>query len=110
MIKVLDDIMNQVDFNIPFLFKYVDDLLLAIPEDKSEVIMHIFNNYHPKLKFSIEIEQDNKNPFLDTLIIRENNQLITDWYRKPIRSDVYLNYHSHHPLSQKVNTALGLKY
>ncbi|XP_062550409.1 uncharacterized protein LOC134215193 [Armigeres subalbatus] len=54
----------------------------------------------------MERENDGQLPFLDTLVIRSNDQTIkTRWYAKPISSGRLLNYHSFHPTSMKINVA-----
>ena len=41
--------------------------------------------------------------FLDLkIIIDQHRHIITNWYRKPTFSGRYLNYNSHHPLSNKI--------
>lgn len=40
---------------------------------------------HPKIKFTIEIENQNKIPFLDILLIRnDGNSIITKWYKNQL--------------------------
>lgn len=57
------------------------------------------------MQFTLELENQSSLPFLDTKIIRtDNGELITDWYHKPTWSGRYLNFHSHLPLSYKINT------
>ena len=53
-------------------------------KDKKDCIrgktLYIINSYHGKLKSTYEIETDNAIPFLDILIIKQNNSIITNWY------------------------------
>lgn len=92
---------GELDFHIPFYKRYVDDIILAVPADKVQKVVKIFNSYHPRLKFTYEIEDNGQIPFLDLLLIRREDKIITDWYRKPTWSGRYLNYYSHNPLTQK---------
>ncbi|XP_071652947.1 uncharacterized protein, partial [Temnothorax longispinosus] len=48
-------------------------------------------------KFTFETEANSSIPFLDTLVIRDEDKLITNWYRKPTFSKRYINYFSNHP-------------
>ncbi|XP_058814568.1 uncharacterized protein LOC131678430 [Topomyia yanbarensis] len=79
---------------------------MAIHKDKLEHVVETFNNYNSHIQFTYELEVDNKIPFLDMLLIRQQNQQIkTEWYMKPIASGRFLNYNSFHPLHQKINMA-----
>ncbi|KYN05244.1 hypothetical protein ALC62_03848 [Cyphomyrmex costatus] len=49
----------------------------------------------------MEIGNEGKISFLDTLIIVKEDGLIFDAYRKTTFSDRFLNFHSHHPLCHK---------
>lgn len=109
MNDLIDTCVQKIHFDIPLLQLYVDDTILAIPKDAHDVILDCFNNYHMKLKFTIERENNKTIPFLDVLVIREESgNLKTKWYSKPENSGVILNYKSHHPIQQKIATATGL--
>ena len=84
------------------LFKrYVDDYLLIVKKDKIEEILSSFNNYNNNLQFTIERETNNSINFLDMQLIRTNNKIITNWYRKSTASGRYMNYLSHHQKHKK---------
>ncbi|XP_062713203.1 uncharacterized protein LOC134290163 [Aedes albopictus] len=106
MDTLLCTVVRLVPFPIPILKKFVDDLLLALPMDQIQTTLDIFNSYNPYLQFTIEKENDNKLPFLDTLIIRHNDQTLrTTWYSKPIASGRLMIYHYFHPTAMKMNVA-----
>jgi len=68
-----------------------------------------FNSYHPRLKFTYEIEKDHTLNFLNTSVIRtDNGSLLTNWYRKPTFSGRYINFYSCHPYQYKLNTIINL--
>ena len=46
-------------------FRYVDDTLLCVPLDKLQKLIDTFNNYHPRIQFTHEMERDNRISFLD---------------------------------------------
>ena len=52
------------------------------------------NKQHPNIRFTIEHEQDNKLPFLDTLVCRGEDSYKTTIYRKKTFTGVYLNWTS----------------
>ena len=94
--------LNQLDFKPTFFVRYVDDILTCIPIDKIEHILDTFNSYHSRLQFTHELETDNSINFLDVKLIRHNNKLSYNWYRKPSSSGRYLNLNSGHTKHQKI--------
>ena len=99
---LLDEFFKKIDFIVPFLLIYVDDILLALPKDKIEETLAILNSLDPNIKFTCEKETDNAIPFLDLLVIRKEDHISIDFYKKPSSSNRILNYRSHHPLHQKI--------
>jgi len=101
---VMDDLetraLKKLSINIPFYYRYVDDIAMAVPRQKSEVILDTFNSLHPRLQFTMEIGGEKLN-FLDVTIMNNNGTLEFDIYRKPTFSGRFLNYLSQHPCSQK---------
>ena len=110
---VMEDLFKYASTRIPhtptLLFKYVDDILITLPIEAIETTKTIFESYNSKIKFTVELEQNNKIPFLDILIARdENGQLNTNWYKKSTSSDRILNFLSSHPFSVRKNVAEAL--
>lgn len=64
---LLDDVTSKLFFKLPFIKKYVDNLITVIPIDKKDGILTIFNIYHPKLQFKMEEEVNGKLSSLDML-------------------------------------------
>jgi len=78
---------------------------MIIPRAKLDLVLMNFNNYHPRLKFTSELECDNLLNFLNTSVIRTvKGKLITNWYRKPTFSGRYINFYSRHSYLHKLNT------
>ncbi|XP_071582050.1 uncharacterized protein [Temnothorax nylanderi] len=100
--------LAELNFCLSFFRRYVDDVIAIVPKDKINDVLTVFNNYHPRLKFTHEIEVDGAIPFLDTLIIRNGNRLLINWHRKPTFSGRYVNYFSNHPPKYKNNTITSL--
>lgn len=112
---VLDDLLNSTTeqlekdgIRIKSMVKYVDDFFAIIKTEDNPKILKKLNEYHPRLKFTYEVEDNNKLPFLDAVIHRKENHLIFDWYSKDIASGRIINFNSNHPKSQKINTANNL--
>ncbi|XP_061389122.1 uncharacterized protein LOC133324293 [Musca vetustissima] len=108
---LLDDVIEELkakDIQIKLLTKYVDDVFAIINKHDETNILTLLNKYHNKIQFTIEKEVNNKLPYLDVLIIRNDNKLQTEWYTKDTSSGRIINYHSTQPRSMKVNTARSL--
>lgn len=109
MERLLDKVLPRLKFEIPFVKKYVDDLILVVPLDKHVEILEVFNGFHNKLQFTMETEEDNRIPFLDLWLIRSGDGTIsTKWYHKPMASTRILNGSSNHHHTLKTNTAYGV--
>ena len=84
--------------------RYVDDTFIIWPHglDALHTFLDHMNDQHPNIKFTMEIERNNKIAFLDVLVQRkENGKLSHSVYRKPTHTDLYLNGRSHHHPSQR---------
>ena len=83
----------------------------GIIKQNEEKIEHLnflkcLNKMHSALKFTCEIEKNNRISFLDTLIIKEENgSLNTTVYRKPSNTGLTINPKS----NQDPNTWIGAK-
>ncbi|XP_046485286.1 uncharacterized protein [Neodiprion pinetum] len=100
--------LTHLDFEIPIIKSYVDDLFAVVPKDKVDSILDVFNSVDKDIQFTLEVENNGKLPFLDILIERsEDGDLITSWFKKPYSSGRILNFNSNHPLSQKLGVVKG---
>ena len=52
-------------------------------------VLQTLNSYHINIKFTIEIETENKISFLDVLLIRNNSMISTKVFRKNTNTDIY---------------------
>jgi hypothetical protein len=75
---------------------------------KRSTFHNTLNNIDPNISFTIELEQDNQISFIDALITRQGNNLEVDVYRKPMHTDRYLDFNSHHNIKRKISTARTL--
>ncbi|XP_018373120.1 PREDICTED: uncharacterized protein LOC108767647 [Trachymyrmex cornetzi] len=92
--------LSSYNNEVLFYYRYVDDLLAAVPKDKINDFQNSFNTFHPRLQFTLEVGDDSIN-FLDVTIMVNVDRFSFNWYRKPTFSGRYLNYLSNHPESQK---------
>lgn len=101
--------LNNLPFVIPFYRRFVDDIIVFVPDGKINELLNAFNNYHPMLKFTIEEEKDKTINFLDMTLKRDDHGNIwTKWYRKEVSSGRYLHFKSHNPITHKRNIASAL--
>jgi len=90
--------LENLDVEIPFYYRYVDDIALTVPRQKSNNVLETFNAFHSRMQFTMEMRGRKLN-FLDVTMINKNNTLEFDWYHKPTSSGRLLNFLSHHPSS-----------
>lgn len=108
MEKLLDTCIEKLDVGPKIMTKYVDDLFCVISENAIENMLMELNEFSPDIKFTMEKEFDSKLSYLDTLVIRRGNNLITDWYQKPTASGRIINFYSKHNKRIIINTAKNL--
>ena len=91
-------VFKRLEFVVPFYFRYVDDTLLCVPLDKLQRVLDTFNDYHPRIQFTHEMERNNRISFLDVEIIKlDNSKIVSNWYKKSTYSGRILNFISSHP-------------
>ena len=104
--KIENDFINNPSnpLKILFYYRFVDDIFVILPEDEDEKeILKKFNTFHKNLKFTFELEQLNKLNFLDVLISKDNEKIMTSWYRKPSHTLLSNPWNSHGPKIYKIN-------
>ena len=74
--------------------RYIDDTLRTIKESLIENKLSEINSLHPNLKFTLEVEQNCKLPFLDICIEHHENTLSFTWYCKSTDTGLILNFHA----------------
>ena len=94
-------VIDNLDFHLHTYYRYVDDTFLVIPDNKIDYVLQKFNSYHPRLKFTHEIESYNSISFLNIKIIKcKYGTILTDWHRKDTYSGRFINFFSNHPIKQ----------
>ena len=82
--------------------RYVDGTFYILMKGSTEELLHQLNTDRPTTTFTVEQEEDGALPFLDTLLRRrEDGSLDVSVYRKPMHTDQYLHFESHHPTHVK---------
>ena len=85
-------------------FRYVDDCFGAFfNASDCERFLDQLNNLHPSLEFTLEMEEHGKLPFLDVLITKKNDAVLTSVYRKKTFNELYQRWESFSPERNKIN-------
>ncbi|CAF2881679.1 unnamed protein product, partial [Rotaria sp. Silwood2] len=81
-------------------YRYVDDTSVLInPGANVDNILSILNNFHPFIKFTHKLENNDKLEILDAQLFRSPEQQCfeTTIYRKPKFTGLLTNWYSHVP-------------
>ena len=57
-------VFERSGFVVPFYFRYVDDTLLCAPLDMLQTVIDAFNEYHPRIQFTHEMNRNKRIFFL----------------------------------------------
>ena len=85
--------------------RFVDDIF-CVADSNCDIgdILQRFNTAHESVQFTVEVEQEDRIPFLDVLLTRKCDGFIERCvYRKKTWTGQYTNFHSFVPLRQKRN-------
>lgn len=66
------------------------DILVLVSNNKVDETLEVFNSIYEHLQFTVEIEKDYQLNYLDVKLIRKNEKIIFDSYKKYTSSDRYL--------------------
>ena len=94
-----------VEFRPLYYRRYVDDCFLIFkdPNHNSKFLDYL-NAKHPNIEFTAENETDNKLPFLDVLVKKDQEKLVTEVYRKPTFTGLGISFLSFVPYIFKINS------
>jgi len=70
--------LNNINLNLSFYYRYVDDIILAAPFNHFTNILNIFNSFHNRLQFTIEFENNRNISFLDLSLNVVDNKIKID--------------------------------
>lgn len=105
MDEIIIHLNNRVK-DIYFIRVFVDDTITAIKRENVHSALEALNNYHPKIKFTMENEDDNQSiNFLNLTLTRDGPIVRTNWYRKYFASGRLLGFFSSHKRTTIMATA-----
>lgn len=107
MTKVIDFVLTRYQFVPKFIALYVDDSVWIVRKAHAKFILRILNRFHDRIKFTMEMENNDEISFLDIKLIRQGNQIVTRWYKKPFASLRILNFFSNHSMTCIIATAVS---
>lgn len=81
--------------------RYVDDVFAVVKKEHINIVLEKLNSISRHIKFTLEIEKDNKLPFLDLEISKEDGRLSFDIYRKNTTVERFITSDSYHHPSHK---------
>lgn len=82
--------------------RYVDDVFAICDKEELEATLRELNGRHKNIKFTMEVEDEGKLPFLDLIIKRKDESLQFEIYRKPTHTQRFILSNSNHHIGQKM--------
>ena len=88
MVELEQNMVPTLSNDISLWKRYADDTICFIKLTSINKVLETLNSYHTNIKFTIEIETENKILILDVLLIRNNSLASTKVYRKNTNMDI----------------------
>jgi hypothetical protein len=90
-------------FHIDSYSRYVDDILIIYNKTRTNIqdVLGEFNKMHQNLRFTLEQESNNTINYLDISIVRKDEKLEFNIYRKPTTTSTVIHASSCHPIEHK---------
>ena len=104
--------LNRFSTNKPTIWiRYVDDIFCIFNKQQNiNDFLRRINKWHPNISFTIESETNERLPFLDVLVIRDNtiDKYVTTLYKKRRNTNLYLLYESNQCRKYKIGLIRSL--
>ena len=85
MVKLEELMVPKLAGKMSLWYRYVDDTFTFVKDGEIENILEVLNSFHSNIKFTYEVENDNKISFLDVQVIRKADGMFeTGIYRKKL--------------------------
>ena len=84
--------------------RYVDDTFVLLQDEDQRNDFHkALNDLHPNLKFTSEVEKEDKISFLDVLVEKVDQRFVTSVFRKSTFTGQYVRWNSFCDKRRKTN-------
>ena len=70
MVNLEKSLVTKLNVYINFWRRYVDDAITVVKTGSVEYLLSVLNNFHPKIKFTYEMEVESKLAFSDILLLK----------------------------------------
>jgi len=99
--------LDTLNLNSIIYQRCIDDIIMIVPREHIDIFIKVvFNSFHNRLQFILEIENDRCLSFLDLLLKVKNNKIIVDWfYKRRSPTDIFPFYD---PTSHKIGSIFSL--
>ena len=88
--------------------RYVDYVLVIAPRRLDlDSLRGRLNSVEPSIQFTIEYENNDRLPFLDVLLVKENNNLKFNVFRKATNKNVFVHFYSNTDKRAKLGINIG---
>ena len=97
MIELGKGILPELTECIKNWKRYVDGTISFVKLGTINHIIAKLKSFDNNIRFTFEEEEKGTLPFLDVLICRKGNSIVTNVFRKPTNNDIYLNKNASEP-------------
>ena len=107
---ILKSTVDDLNLNFKLVwYRYIDDIICLWPDGCNvNNFLAKMNVLVPTINFTMEIEVDNKMPFLDILIHRCVDCFKFEVFRKATNNNSYLHFYSNHNMGTKIGVFVGM--
>ncbi|XP_072160566.1 uncharacterized protein [Bemisia tabaci] len=103
----MSDLERKIKNGFNWLFnvwrRFVDDVFSILKRRNLDDALKFLNLQEKSVKFTYEVENNEKLSFLDLMVHRQKGMLNFDIFRKGTHTDIYISNDSYNPPSQKLS-------
>ncbi|XP_076059714.1 uncharacterized protein LOC143036351 [Oratosquilla oratoria] len=96
-----DEVLFTTPISLKLWTRYKDNVFAILKERDVDGFLEQLNGKHEAIQFEMEKEAERELPFLDVMVKRVGDILVTSVYRKATRTDRLLDFDSDHPICHK---------